>query len=99
MLLVIMMMLLAACAIWMGVIAAIAWAVQFAILNLTVRRLRFLRWVLLAVPALLACVLCPYLPFAGTLLAGTVLLGWALAWFAYKAVCGGDRKDPVEPCL
>lgn len=98
MILIIGFMLLAAAAFWASAIAAAAWAVQFTILNLTARRLRILRWVTLAVPALAACCLSPHHPFMGTILTGTLLLGWALAWFAYKVLWGGP-EEPAEPHL
>ena len=75
------------------------WVLQFIILNVTARRLRPLRWFLLA-PLVLALFLSARtgsVIWAG--LAIVIFVGWALAWAVYQFVCGGDREEPVEPRL
>ena len=75
------------------------WVLQFIILNVTVRRLRPLRWFLL-VPSVLALYLsarAESIIWAG--LAIVIFVGWALAWAVYRFVCGGDREESAEPRL
>lgn len=80
----IQLMVSAVALFWAGVAALTAFAVQLAILNLTGRRLRPLRWAPLAVPALAL----GWGGFRGSVIemgaGGALLLGWALAWAVYK---------------
>lgn len=96
MLLLIMLVLFAVALFYAGMVALAAWVVQFIILNLTERRFRPLRWVTVAVPALTLCLagLTESVIWLGA--AGALFLGWGLAWFAYKRVCGGDRPAPED---
>lgn len=67
---------------------------QFIILNLTTKRMRFLRWLLLTLSALsllLSAVRSEDYILAG--LAITIFVGWALAWKVYRSVCGEDREE------
>lgn len=94
---VMIMLALSAVALFFASAAALAaWVVQFIILNLTERRFRPLRQVTLAVPALMLCQagLARSVIWLGA--AGALFLGWGLAWFAYKRVCGGDRPPPED---
>ena len=97
MILIILLMLLAVAAFGASIAAVLVWAVQFAILNLTPNRLKPLRWALPAVSVLLLCWGDGEFPYIGEILAGTVLLGWALGWAAYQFACGGDRRKETPP--
>lgn len=96
MLLIIMLMLFAVALFYASMAALAAWVAQFIILNLTERRFRPLRWVMVAVPALTLCLagLTESVIWLGA--AGALFLGWGLAWFAYKRICGGDRPAPGD---
>ena len=96
MLLLIMLMLFAVALFYASMVALAAWVVQFIILNLTECRFRFLRWVTVTVPALTLCCAGMNQSVIWLGAAGALSLGWGLAWFAYKRVCGGDRPPPED---
>ena len=93
------LLILLAVTIFLALLAVLtAWVVQFILLSLTERRLRFLRWAALAAPALALCLgilqrsvielalcragLAESAIWLGA--AGALLLGWGLAWAAYR---------------
>lgn len=80
-----MMLALSAVALFGACLAALAaFVVQLAILGLTERRFRFLRWAPLTAPALALCRagLAESAIWLGA--AGALLLGWGLGWVIYK---------------
>ena len=97
--LILLLMIAAVALFFASLIGLFVWVLQFIILNVTARRLRPLRWLLLA-PSVLALYLSvraeSYL-WAG--LAIVIFVGWALGWAVYRFVCGGDREEPAEPRL
>ena len=79
------LLMLSAVAVFGAMLAVLAaWVVQFILLSLTERRLRLLRWVTLAAPALVLCLGILQSSAIELGLAGALLLGWALAWAAYS---------------
>lgn len=95
-----MMLVLSAAALFGACLAALAaFVVQLAILNLTERRFQFLRWAPLAAAALALC--CAGLTESVIWLgaAGALLLGWALAWAAYKLQKGREKREKTDPNL
>ena len=82
-----LLLLIMAAAIFLASLAALAaFAVQLIILSLTERRLRLLRWVTLAAPALAlgSGILAESESAVWLGATGALLLGWALGWAAYK---------------
>ena len=100
MLLIILLMFLLAVAFYASIIGLIAWGLQFAILNFTVRRMRPLRWLMLA-PSVLALLWSTVSPISYIWggLAIAVFVGWASAWVVYKFICGGDPDEKTDPSL
>lgn len=79
------LLILLAVTIFLALLAVLtAWVVQFILLSLTERRLRFLRWAALAAPALALCLGILQRSVIELGLAGALLLGWGLAWAAYR---------------
>lgn len=79
------LLMLLAVTIFLALLAILtAWVVQFIILSLTERRFRFLRWAPLAAPALALCLGILRRSVIEMGAAGALLLGWGLAWVAYR---------------
>lgn len=97
--LIILSMIMLAALFYACIVGLFFWVLQFIILNLTTRRMRPLRWLLLApsVVALLLSVRAESCLWAG--LGITIFVGWAMAWAVYQFVCGGDREETAEPRL
>ena len=97
--LILLLMIALAALFYACIVGVFFWVLQFIILNVPTRRMRPLRWFLLA-PSALALYLSvraeSYL-WAG--LAVAIFVGGALAWAGYQFVCGGDRVEPAEPRL
>lgn len=91
--------LLAAAAFLAGLAALAAGTAQLIILSLTQRRFQPLRWLTLAVPALLLC--CAGLTRSALELgaAGAVLLGWGLGWGLYKIQKRRENHEKTDPRL
>ncbi len=93
----IMLVLSAAVLFWIGVAILAAFVVQLAILSLTERRLRLLRWAPLAVPVLLLW----YAGLTGSVLGlgggGALLLGWG--GLCTNSKSGGKSHEKADPDL
>lgn len=95
-----MMLALSAVALFGACLAALAaFVVQLAILGLTERRFRFLRWAPLTAPGLALCRagLAESAIWLGA--AGALLLGWGLGWAAYKFQQRRERHEKTDPDL
>lgn len=97
--LILLLLIMLAALFYACIVGLFFWVLQFIILNVTTRRMRPLRWFLLAPSALALYLSVRTESWLWAGLGVTIFVGWALAWAVYRFVCGGDREETPEPRL